>query len=237
MSSNCPILVLLQKLVFHDNKKYEHNMKKVLFLAVATLSLFSCSKEVDIERASYTWVEGDSIPKKSFIMSVASIYDVDSTGTQQKLECQVTLGDSTDKNLIGSRLDLDVVFDSGENGTYKIGSNCNGTARYMKCRPGSETNVEFFPVIYTLTEGEISLENLTANRDQVLLVVDLKGSAKEPYQEALQDTVLTEEGEVVYEPVKEMVVSEDGDTSYVPVFVEKFSTKKIRINGEITAFR
>ncbi|MCQ2219455.1 MAG: hypothetical protein MJZ33_13405 [Paludibacteraceae bacterium] len=197
-------------------------MKKILFLALVALSLFSCSKEVEMERASYTWVEGDSIPKRSFIMSVATIFDLDSTGVKQKLECQVTLGDSTDANLIGSKLDLDVIFDNGQDGTYKIGSNCEGTARYIKCRPGVETNVTFNTVVYTLTEGQIILKNLTANHDQVLLDVDLKGSAQVA-------------GEPEYE--EKMEITEEGDTIFVQTPIETFETKEIRINGEITALR
>lgn len=197
-------------------------MKKILFIAIVALSLFSCSKEVEMERASYTWVEGDSIPKRNFIMSVATIYDLDTLSTKQKLECQVTLGDSTDANLIGSKLGLDIIFDNGADGTFKIGSNCEGTATYIKCRPGEETNVTFNSVVYELTSGQIILKNLTANRDHVLLEVDLKGTAQVA-------------GETEYE--EKMEITEEGDTIFVQNPIEKFETKEIRINGEITALR
>lgn len=208
-------------------------MKKILFLTIATLSLFACSKEVEMERASYTWVEGDSIPKRSFIMSVATFSKADSLSERYKLDCQVTLGDSTDKNLIGSRMDLNVLFDNGNNGRFSIGNNCNGTITYRKCRPGTTTNVEFFQTDYTLTEGNIDLKNESSS--EVLLDVNLRGEAKVSFLEAVQDTILTESGEIAIETRKDTVISETGDTTLVPVTIEKFETKEIRIKGEITA--
>ncbi|MBP5456709.1 MAG: hypothetical protein J6Y37_09430 [Paludibacteraceae bacterium] len=196
-------------------------MKKILFLAVVLLSLFSCSKEVEMERASYAWVEGDSIPKKSFIMSVSTIYNVDTISTKQKLECQVTFGDSTDKNLIGTKLELDVLLDDGNNGTYTVGSSCEGTIRIIKCRPGVETNVAFFPTVYTLSEGRIDLKNLTSNHDQVLLTVDLTGIVTS-----------TEMQEVTEEDI-----DEEGETTYNKTLVEREVTKQIHLTGEITALR
>ena len=196
-------------------------MKKILFLAIVVLSLFSCSKEVEMERASYTWVEGDSISKRSFIMSVATIYNLDTISTKQKLECQVTFGDSTDKNLIGTKLELDVLLDDGNNGTYTVGSNCEGAIRIIKCRPGVETNVAFYPTTYTLSEGHIDLKNLTANHDQVLLTVDLKG-------------IVTS---VELQEVTEEDVDEEGEVTYNKVYVEREVTKEVRLTGEITALR
>src|SRR5574344_1738166 len=106
------------------------NMKKLLLLIICALSLLaSCSKDVEIERGSYMWLKGDSLPSRNFIMSVATFY-LDTISKKYNLECQVTLGDSTDATLLGSKMQLNMNFINATDGTYNVGSSCDGDILY-----------------------------------------------------------------------------------------------------------
>lgn len=94
-------------------------MKKLLFLIICAVSvLSSCNKDIEIETASYMWLNGDSVPTRNFIMSVSTFYPMDTISAKHKLECQVTLGDSTDRDLLGSKLELNMIFNSAANGAH-----------------------------------------------------------------------------------------------------------------------
>jgi len=189
-------------------------MKKLLLLIICALSLLaSCSKDIEIERGSYMWLKGDSLPSRNFIMSVATLY-LDTVSKKYNLECQVTLGDSTDATLLGSKMQLNMNFINATDGTYNVGSSCDGDILYTTCRSNGD-KVGFKTVMYKLTSGSVELQNLNAK--EAKMTVNLDGI------EVYKDTVSMPNA------------NEFGDTVYVEKEVLKMATKKISLSGEMIA--
>lgn len=182
-------------------------MKKFLLFALTVLALFSCSKDVDIYTPDYVWVEGDSIRKQYFIMSVATIYpdSTDSTGKAQILSCQVTLGDTSVKGALGTRLEMEMSINNKTDGTYSVGNGCSGTVSHFTCFEGKGDSVSFKKDTYTLKSGSLQLENSKVNNEIVNFTLDLVGERKVP------------------------VVSEGGDTTYI--------TPTVKLTGDFVAKR
>lgn len=159
-----------------------------------------------MDTPDYVWVEGDSILRQYFIMSVATIYpdESDSTGASRLVECQVTLGDSTTvAGTLGSRLELALRLNGNSDGQYAVGDACKGTISYILCTEGKDDKVNFKKDVYTLNAGSVNLSNKTGDTATVALSLDLTGERKV------------------------LVVNEYGDSSYV--------TPTIKLTGDLVA--
>lgn len=195
-------------------------MKKLLFLIICAVSvLSSCDKDIEIETASYMWLSGDSIPKRNFIMSVSTFYPMDTISTKHKLECQVTLGDSTDRDLLGSKLELNMIFNGAANGTYNVGSTCEGEMLYTTCRPSAEeSKKDFHTVTYTLTSGKVDVLNL--DDKEVLMTVELVGESEIPDKMVIK---------------KELQITDAGDSIYVDKEVWTTTKRNVTLTGDLRA--